>query len=162
MLLLLSQTHTLFRSAVFLLFSGCFLPPIITIKPCPSFSICGNFPMAIPQPTWVSPKHTQHSLFDGGFHCFQGRRYILLELRPCSMRFSFHKVCSCLNRHTGRQLLALSNLTQPRSGIVCQFCADNEYSKTAGLKYWVMQIGFWPLSPVRYIAWGYVWFKWYY
>lgn len=128
MLLLLSQTRLqlLFISAAFLLFSGRFLPLIITIERCPSFSICGNFPMAIPQPTRVSPEHRQHGLFDGSFHCFQGRRFILLELRLRSMCFSFHKVCSCLNRHTGQQLLALSNITQPGSGIVCQFCTDNE------------------------------------
>lgn len=66
------------------------------------------------------------SLLDGGFHRFQGRRFILLELRPCSMCFSFHKVCCCLNRHAGRQLVALSNITQPGSRTVCQFRADNE------------------------------------
>lgn len=117
---------TSFQIWAFLLFSGCFLPLIITIERCPSFSICGNFPMAIPQPAWVSPERTQHGLFDGSFHCFQGRRFILLELRLRSMCFSFHKVCSCLNRRAGQQLLALSNVTQPGSGIVCQFCTDNE------------------------------------
>lgn len=113
----------LFRSAAFLLFSGCFQPLMITTKGCPSFSICGNFPMAIPQPTWVSPEHMQHALFDGGFHCFQGS-FVLFELRLCGS--SFRKVCSCLNRQAGQQPLALSNIIQPRSGIVCQFCIDNE------------------------------------
>lgn len=119
-------SQSIFRSAAFLLFSGCFLPLIITIKRCPSFSICRNFLTASPQPTWVSPEHMQHSLFNGSFHCFQGRRIFLLELRLYSTRFSFHKVCSCLDRHAGRQLLVRSNITQPWSGIVCQFCTDNK------------------------------------
>lgn len=81
-----------------------------------SNSICRNFLMKIPQPMGVSPECTWHSL-DGSFYCFQGRRFILLDLRLCNKCFSFPKVCSCLNRErlTGQRLLALPAL--PKDGL---------------------------------------------
>lgn len=124
----LRHAHNFFSDLViFLLFSGCFLAMVMTINQCLS-SICRNFPMAIPQPGWGGPERTQHSLLDGSFPCFQGRRFILLDLRLCNKCFIFPKVCSCLNRDrlAGQQLLALSSITQGWSGTVCQFCTDNE------------------------------------
>lgn len=130
MLLFLSlrHAHNSFSDLViFLLFSGRFLPVVITIKDASS-SICRNFPMTIPQLVWLSPECTWHGLLDGSFHCFQGRRFILLDLRLCNQCFSPPVVCSCLNRErlAGQWLLALSSFTQGWSGTVCQICTDND------------------------------------
>lgn len=82
--------------AAFLLFSGSILPPIVTNKPCPRFITWGHFTSLHRSVISVhSIGHWMESF------SFQGRRFILLELRLCSMCFSFHKVCHCLNRHTG-------------------------------------------------------------